>query len=230
MLERAVVVFLGIGWIGCGSSQVTPTSPAGAQNTTATPDAETAAVPTPEFLCQRARALRQEGCAPYDRMAPSLFEHCTVVDSIYIAGMQGCLVAPTCDEVQACSVHARRTGAPYRGPTAQCEGAPRPTIPAGFSAAEIARSYGATDHRYSDSPSSKERPIEVCGFPAQSVYLLRLTCDDGSRPFASRDEAARARVGNVGEGGRCGRIIDHYEVPCPERTYDVYIDAYRCPA
>lgn len=225
MLRRPVL--LAVVFVGCGSSQTAQTSAVPTNHAAASPATDAT---TPAQLCERARQLRAEGCAPYDRVDPSILESCSIVDGIYIAGMQDCLQQPTCAQVSACSVEARRTGAAYRGPTAPCASAPRPTIPAGVSAAELEASYGRADRRYSDSPSTKDRPIEVCGLPAQSAYLLRLTCDDGSHPFASSDAAAGARVGNVGEGGRCGRIIDEYEVACPERVYQVFIDAYRCPA
>jgi hypothetical protein len=59
-------------------------------------------------------------------------------------------------------------------------------------------------------------------------WMLSLTCDDGSRPFRGFDHAHAARVGNVGKGGSCGSIVDLYEVPCPEGTYKIFIDAYVC--
>ena len=63
----------------------------------------------------------------------------------------------------------------------------------------------------------------------QLDYLTQVTCTDGSHPFADRGDAHAARAGNVGPGGRCDRIIDQYVVPCPEATYQVFVDAYRCP-
>jgi hypothetical protein len=59
-------------------------------------------------------------------------------------------------------------------------------------------------------------------------WLLALRCADGSRAFSSADEAHEARVGNVGSGGRCGRVVDLYEVACPERDYKIYMDLYHC--
>jgi hypothetical protein len=210
--------------VGCGPA--TPARPASSTAAAVAP----AGVPTPEQLCTRARELRDAGCSPYSRVPDQLFETCSVVDGIYIGGAQDCVFRSSCDEIARCAVNARRTGAPYRGPTAACEADVRPTIPVGVSAAELEASYGRTAKRYSDAPSSAVKPIEVCGIPAQSVYLLRVTCNDGSRPFADSDEVAGARIGNVGEAGRCGRIVDEYEVPCPEESYRVFIDPYRCPA
>lgn len=97
------------------------------------------------------------------------------------------------------------------------------------SEADYASRYGASAERYSEVPTSKERPLEVCGIPASGEALTRLTCDDGSRPFGDdAGAAAAARNGSMGSGGRCGAIIDLYTVPCPEGRYAVYVDAYFC--
>lgn len=101
--------------------------------------------------------------------------------------------------------------------------------PVGLSAADYARRKGASVTRYSQASSTAEEPIEVCHIPAQMEWLLRATCDDGSQPFASYDHAHAARVGNVGQTGRCNSYVDLYEVPCPEGTYEIFIDAYVCP-
>jgi hypothetical protein len=90
------------------------------------------------------------------------------------------------------------------------------------------RRTGAEAKKFSDLPTTKELPIEVCGTDRQLEFLTRVTCDDGSHPFAHTDAAHRARVGSVGPGGRCGSIIDRYRVPCPEGTYDVFMDLYMC--
>jgi hypothetical protein len=76
--------------------------------------------------------------------------------------------------------------------------------------------------------SSPAVPIEVCGVTGQTSWLVALECDDGSRPFASLQQAHAARLGNVGPGGRCGMIVDHYQVPCPSGVVDVYMDMYHC--
>lgn len=101
--------------------------------------------------------------------------------------------------------------------------------PVGVSAAEWARRKGAGLVHYSEARSTKDEPVAVCGIPAEMDWLMSLTCDDGSRPFANPDQAHAARVGNVGPGGRCGSIVDLYEVPCPEGTHAIYMDAYVCP-
>ena len=76
--------------------------------------------------------------------------------------------------------------------------------------------------------TSMARPIEVCGVRGQLNWLLALTCQDGSHPFASGDVAHGARIGSMGSGGRCGTIIDAYGVPCPEGTYEIHMDLYHC--
>jgi hypothetical protein len=101
--------------------------------------------------------------------------------------------------------------------------------PVALSPADWAIRKGAETTHFSDTPSTKESPIEVCTIPEQMHWLRRVKCDDGTNPFKSFDHAHAARVGNVGEGGKCKAIIDLYEVPCPEQTYEVFIDAYVCP-
>ncbi len=77
--------------------------------------------------------------------------------------------------------------------------------------------------------TSKERPVEVCGVAGQIRWLLAATCPGGSHPFSGPIEAHRARLGNVGPGGRCGTtIVDLYRVRCPSRTFLVYMDLYEC--
>lgn len=101
--------------------------------------------------------------------------------------------------------------------------------PVGVTKAAWARRKGAGLVHYGEARSSKDDPVAVCGIPAEMDWLMSLTCDDGSHPFANRDQAHAARVGNVGPGGSCGSIIDLYEVPCPEGTHAIYMDAYVCP-
>jgi hypothetical protein len=173
--------------------------------------------------------LAAQKCQPYASFGPFLAD-CDAVAGMYLGGGQDCVDQPTCDQAQQCIRRSMFTGAPYRGPTTACTGPGNKNLPAGVSSADFEASYGRNDRRFSDSPSSRARPIEVCGMPAELEYLTRVTCDDGSRPFGSRMAADQSRVGNVGAGGRCNRIIDRYAVRCPEKAYDVYIDAYRCPA
>lgn len=213
----------------CGAP---PPPPHGPGNTAAA-GSVAAPGPTRAHLCERAKALQADHCSPFDKMGPALIEECTVADSLFISSTQACVDEATCDAVQACMVEVARTGGgPYVGPTTACRlpAGADDTVPAGVSPAEVLASYGRADHAFADSPSTKARPIEVCGMQAETGYLTRLTCADGSHAFADRAAADGARTGNVGDGGRCGRTIDQYDVPCPEQTYSVFIDAYRCPA
>ena len=88
---------------------------------------------------------------------------------------------------------------------------------------------GAHVGKFSDATSTKEAPIEMCGASAATRWLIALRCDDGSQPLKNIDDAERARPGNLGRGGRCQSIIDMYDVPCPERSYTLFIDIYVCP-
>lgn len=89
--------------------------------------------------------------------------------------------------------------------------------------------YGSSATHFSELKTSQQQAVEVCGAREQVGALMRYTCDDGSNPFSSFSEAHNARAGNTGPGGRCGMIIDLYQVPCPEQTYEVYMDLYSCP-
>ncbi len=99
----------------------------------------------------------------------------------------------------------------------------------GLLRADWARRKGANVTRYSQAHSTKAQPVEVCGLRAENEWLFAATCDNGSHPIVNRDQAEKARTGNEGGGGRCGSIIDRYQVKCPETTYDIHIDAYVCP-
>lgn len=94
--------------------------------------------------------------------------------------------------------------------------------PAALSEAQKGQRYGANARTFADAPSSKERPIEVCGVRASKQWLRGTACADGSPPTQD------GRRGNVGGGGRCGSVIDLYSVTCPEGSYEVFIDIYMC--
>jgi hypothetical protein len=79
-----------------------------------------------------------------------------------------------------------------------------------------------------DAPNSKTRPVEVCGVGGELAWLMQVTCPDGTHPFSDPTSAHNARVGNVGPGGRCEKIIDLYIVPCSGSQYEVYMDMYHC--
>lgn len=220
--------------LGCGGSAPPPAAPRGAAtddpvNHVDDGDDDVDVGPRLSRACVRSRELMREGCAPFDRYADAGLDPCDSVESFHLSGTYHCIARKTCDEVHACMGQVERDGAPpYDGRTTACRGGDT-GFPAGMSAADIAASYGRGDRTFADSPSTAARPIEVCGIPAQLDYLMRVTCTDGSHPFADRGEAHAARTGNVGLGGRCDRIIDQYAVACPEATYQVFLDAYRCP-
>lgn len=88
---------------------------------------------------------------------------------------------------------------------------------------------GAGARKFSEITTSQEHPLEECGLDQVLARLVTLTCDDGTRPFGDNTGAAHSsRRGNTGSGGRCGSIIDLYDVPCPEGAYNVYADMYFC--
>ena len=124
-----------------------------------------------------------------------------------------CLKPPKPDEVDPASdVLCTRPAGP-RGPVVVTQ-------------AEYDGRRGAKAIRFSQLNPSE--PLEVCGADASYTRLQALTCDDGSKPFASGMAVGSARVGNIGAGGRCKTMIDHYKVRCPEKLYDVHVDMYWC--
>jgi len=76
--------------------------------------------------------------------------------------------------------------------------------------------------------SSKAKPVEVCGVRGQLVWLMKAICPDGSHPFKRLKQAHSSRLGSMGAGGRCGKTVDLYKVPCPSKVYKVYMDLYHC--
>lgn len=168
-----------------------------------------------ECLAEYQRALDDRG--PDARAAAQRAGHC-------LLDTPGCAAASACFDAMQSDAN---DGAPEQ--LRACSDT-ETYAPVGLSAAAWAARKGAAVARFADAASTASEPVEVCGIPAESEWLMGPTCNDGSRPFASPSHAHAARVGNVGAGGRCGSIIDLYEVPCPEGTYAIYIDAYVCPA
>jgi len=78
--------------------------------------------------------------------------------------------------------------------------------------------------------TTKATPVEVCGARGQIAWLLRSRCSDGTAPFVDPRRAHGSRAGNVGSGGRCGRVVDLYKVVCPKKTHSIYISLYHCTA
>ena len=97
-----------------------------------------------------------------------------------------------------------------------------------LTAQQAATRYGTGAAKFSDAPTTKDKAIEVCGIPAQQAWLMMTGCADGSKAYTSPRQVAESRSGNVGEGGRCGAIIDLYLAKCPEKEYEVHVDMYMC--
>ena len=110
-----------------------------------------------------------------------------------------------------------------------CATRPEEFGPVQLSVEQASRRHGLQAKTFADAPSSKDRPIEVCGIPEQRQWLMQTSCADGSKPYKSPRDVSASRQGNVGAGGRCGSIVDLYIAKCPEAQYDVYMDMYMCP-
>jgi hypothetical protein len=95
---------------------------------------------------------------------------------------------------------------------------------------KAATRHGTSATKFSELASSREKPAEVCAIAGSVALLRRLTCDDGSQPFANDEEAYATRDGSRGPGGRCQSVLDVYKVKCPEGEYEVWIDMYQCKA
>ena len=192
---------------------------------------------TPAEVCDRILALEAGGCAafagfdldraacirdferslddrgPEARAATQVFGRCVVDER-------------TCNDVVACVDAMSDQPEELRA----CDAPDLEGRAVGVSEAAWRVRKGAGMTTFREAASTKDEPIQVCRIAAEKSWLLGLRCDDGSAPFGDSGAAAHAaRVGNVGPGGRCGAIIDLYEVPCPEGTYSIYIDAYYCP-
>jgi len=76
--------------------------------------------------------------------------------------------------------------------------------------------------------TTKATPVEVCGARGQVAWLLRARCPGGTAPFTDGRTAHGSRAGNVGSGGRCGKVVDLYKVPCPGKTYSIFMSLYHC--
>ena len=211
----------------------TPATPAPRPATSAAQAAAPAV--TPEAICARFQQLRAEPCGG---LASMQLDASSCVDTFrkglaeperadgkVLAAMGRCMVEhAACADVLACLGTIT-----YEDPhdlRACTDDADSRAV--GVPAAEFAQRNGAGVTRFRDAHSSKAQPIEMCGIDGGIDWLESLTCDDGSHPVTSHGRAEALRAGNVGPGGRCGSIIDLYRVPCPEATYDVYVDGYIC--
>lgn len=250
MTRFAWVAAVGLG-CGCGSSAPPPPQPAaqpiatgsaGAQVLTSALPAQPSAALVPgttltvDAVCDHMLALEAEQCGnfgtkidlnresctsymsntlpPHDMKTRDEFTHC-VVDPGGCKGALACFEKLTDDGVDAQDLRECADRASTRA--------------VGVTADDYATHNGSSYTHYSQVVSSREAPIERCTMQDEGHWLGTLTCADGSHPIKDAWEAEHARVGNVGPGGRCGSIVDHYRVPCPEGATDIFIDAYVCP-
>ena len=188
---------------------------------------------TPEEFCDRFAALKEADCSAFSKIEMSrddcLGELRAALDDKaagdFMRSTARCVVGfETCGDVIAClgslSPDTEHLRACAEDDPARAVGVPR---------ADWERRNGAGVTKFSLAHSTKQAPIEVCTIHAENEWLMSLRCDDGSHAIADHDAAEMARVGNVGKGGRCNSVIDHYRVKCPEASYDVFLDGYVCP-
>lgn len=224
-----------IALLGCGSSQKPqntppppPTPPADAAPPT-TPPPPVAGEATAQQICHRILELKDQKCqmfanANFDE-AGCMKELESSADDPMIKVFTGCVMQPSCEEVQNCVMAAAQNAQAQQDLRACNDTASM--SPVGIPKAEWDNRNGAKATKFSQVVSTKDKPVEMCGVPAENEWLESLTCDDGSKPFGN---AENVRAGNVGSGGRCGSIIDQYVVKCPGgKTYPIFIDAYVCP-
>jgi len=183
--------------------------------------------PSPEqlmrtFDCHQGAELSDRAGAGRRRRLTALF----LGVAIHACGGQ----APpaTADSAQNEPIEPKAQDAPAAGPRVECAQA-NMFSPSVVSDAEYAARWGIAATTFAEAPTSKQRPLEDCGLDLLLPRLAALKCNDGSAPFNGDANAAHnSRRGNVGPGGRCGRIIDVYIAPCPEAEYEVFADMYFC--
>lgn len=229
--------------VSCGSPQK-PTGGGGGGGTSGsgagggTEGTATTVDPTSESICSRIYQLQLENCAMTqgfdltqdecrEDFRRSLEERGPEARTVTIS-LGHCLVDnQSCDAVAQCMMAMQQ-----KEPGGFRECGTDGNDPVAMPASEWTTRKAAVVKRFSEATSTKEEPIEVCGIwedEGQLDWLMTMTCDDGSHPFTGIHQAHASRIGNVGAGGRCASIIDLYEVPCPEGTHKIFIDAYVCP-
>jgi hypothetical protein len=87
--------------------------------------------------------------------------------------------------------------------------------------------WGTGVTQFSEIESSQARPIEVCS-DEFLVWFSAIQCPNGAPVFQNSNQIHEARKGNLGPGGRCGMIIDEYEISCQTESKIVYVDMYHC--
>lgn len=93
---------------------------------------------------------------------------------------------------------------------------------------------------------TRELAIEVCMPEGEREYLDLLRCPEGSAPAYDRTGSVGLRSApateqeqqqvmdqmmrsdQIPEGQKDFHMLDLYEVRCPKRTYEIYMDMYHC--
>jgi hypothetical protein len=188
----------------------------------------------PATMCKRMRALHDQQCGMFGELALGATCEQEVTGSladtqarVLTMQMDTCLAELTlCSDITACIGNAS-TSDETRECTDHSERSAGNPVGLPYATWRSVMKRGLT--KFSQVLSSKHEPVELCGVSTENFWLSTLLCDDGSRPLSNRSAAEQARLGNIGNGGRCGSIVDHYQVRCPEKPYDVFIDGFVCP-
>lgn len=77
-----------------------------------------------------------------------------------------------------------------------------------------------TDATLTEEGATRETAVAVCMPAGERAWIEARRCADGTAPVY-------ARVGSVGAGPD-GHILDLYEVKCPEKSWEVFMDMYHC--
>jgi hypothetical protein len=147
--------------------------------------------------------------------------------------LAGLALADSCDMINASFLVASRAANADGRQQAAAAGCPmRDDNARDLTAEQAAARRGLNDKLFTDTASTVDEPIEVCGLMGEVEWLTRMTCADGSRPWGTDfDRAHDARRGSTMRNapGPCGMMpVDVYAVPCPEKSYEVYMDLYMC--
>ena len=222
--------------IACASPPAPPAEKPATARTTPAPPGRAGRAPaiSPEAACARLPVLAAAGCGNFAhmRIAP---ESCPQLMTGMMKERAGeamvrCLSThDACDDVLACIAAPDEPAAATLEPALPEHREPCTNHAPGAMVGTSDYAHRNTAIHLPDAQSSKQHPLEVCGFDAEAKLLQTMTCADLSRPLATAMDVERARVGDVGSGGRCNSIIDHYRIVCSDKPYDVYVDAYLCP-
>ncbi len=230
-MRAGLLLFLAVGCGGSSKPAPTPVTPATAAPPVADGSGGSATVAAPAISpCKRMMELKAQKCGsfadlPFDE-PQCVAELAKASEDPALTAFLGCVVQPSCEEVKNCLTAASEQANANDSPDLrECKDTSKPMSAVGMSAADYAKRNGAGVTKFSMAKSTKALPIEMCGIREENSWLVSLACNDGSHPIM---DAETARVGSVGSGGRCNSIIDRYAVKCPEKTYDIFIDAYVC--